>query len=249
LRGDPHPAHQEIENKMKRFASAEDLGLTKGEFAVLRHLDTPEKIQRFLNDRIRQNHELHGDTALSVRSVLEKRHAHCIEGAMLAACALWIHGEPPLLLYLSAVQDFDHAITLFRRNGCWGAISKTNHAPLRYRDPVYRTLRELAMSYMHEYTNRRGQKTLRSYSRSFDLRRIDPKEWVTNPKNCWHVVEQLLDTRHYPLINRRQERGLLTCERFVRESYDHPQYPHPGKPQRDAGAGTSGAHRRASPNK
>ena len=221
---------------MKRIASAEDLGLTKGEFAVLRRLDTPVKIQKFLNDRIVQNHELHGDTALSVRGVLQKRHAHCIEGAMLAACALWIHGEPPLILYLSATQDFDHAITLFRRNGYWGAISKTNHAPLRYRDPVYRTLRELAMSYFHEYTNRRGQKTLRSYSRSFDMRRIDPKLWVTNPKNCWSVVEQLLETRHYPLINRRQEERLLVCEKFVRESYDHPQYPHPGKPKRNAPA-------------
>ena len=155
---------------------------------------------------------------------------------MLAACALWIRGEPPLILYLSATQDFDHAITLFRRNGYWGAISKTNHAPLRYRDPVYRTLRELAMSYFHEYTNRRGQKTLRSYSRSFDMRRIDPKLWVTNPKNCWSVVEQLLETRHYPLINRRQEKRLLVCEKFVRESYDHPQYPHPGKPKRNAPA-------------
>jgi len=235
---------------MKRFARAEDLGLTKGEFAVLRRLDSPVKIQKFLNDRITQNHELNGDTALSVRSVLEKRHAHCIEGAMLAACALWIHGEPPLLLYLSAVRDFDHAITLFRRNGCWGAISKTNHAPLRFRDPVYRTLRELAMSYFHEYTNRRGQKTLRSYSRSFDLRRIDPKQWVTNPKHCWGVVEQILETRHYPLISRHQETRLLVCERFVRDSYDHPQYPHPGKPSKPGKqAGKQGVRQRLSPGK
>ncbi|MCZ7565575.1 MAG: hypothetical protein M5U08_18780 [Burkholderiales bacterium] len=148
---------------------------------------------------------------------------------MLAACALWIHGEPPLLMYLSAVRDFDHAITLFRRQGCWGAISKTNHAPLRYRDPVYRGLRELAMSYFHEYTNRRGQKTLRSYSRTFDLRRVDPKLWVTNPENCWGVVERLLDTRHYRLINARQERGLRVSGPFVRKSFDLPQYPHPHK--------------------
>lgn len=214
---------------MKRFARREDLGLTPGEFAVLQRLDTPWKIQDFLEHRVAQNHELTGDTALSVREVLRQRHAHCIEGAMLAASALWIHGEPPLLLYLTAVRDFDHAITVFRRHGCWGAISKTNHAPLRFRDPVYRSLRELAMSYLHEYTNRRGQKTLRKYSRTFDLRRVDPKLWVTNPKNCWSVVERILDTRHYPLVSKRQERDLRVSGPFVRKSFDQPQYPHPGK--------------------
>ncbi|MCL4800261.1 MAG: hypothetical protein KJ025_11795 [Burkholderiales bacterium] len=217
------------QDRTKRYARREDLGLTPSEFAVLQRLDAPRKIQDFLDDRVAQNHELTGDTALSVREVLRQRHAHCIEGAMLAACALWIQGEPPLLMYLSAVRDFDHAITLFRRHGCWGAISKTNHAPLRYRDPVYRSLRELAMSYFHEYTNRRGQKTLRSYSRTFDLRRVDPELWVTNPKNCWGVVERLLDTRHYPLISTRQERGLRVSGPFVRKSFDLPQYPHPGK--------------------
>src|ERR1043166_4610055 len=139
----------------KRRARREDLGLSAAEFRVLQRLRTPEKIQDFLN-ALPANFEPHGDTCLSVREVLKRRRAHCIEGAFLAACALWINGEPPLLLDLKATRDYDHVVALFRRGGCWGAISKTNHLPLRYRDPVYRTLRELAMSYFHEYANKRA---------------------------------------------------------------------------------------------
>ena len=131
------------------------LGLSRGEFAVLRRLDSPERIQAFLYG-LKQNFEPGGDTCNSVRVVLRTKRAHCIEGAMLAACALWVHGEPPLLLDLQAVHDFDHVVALFRRRGRWGAISKTNGVGLRWRDPIYRSLRELAMSYFHEYTDRKS---------------------------------------------------------------------------------------------
>jgi hypothetical protein len=127
---------------------------------------------------------------------------------MLAACALWVHGEPPLLLDLRAERDYDHVVALFRRGGCWGAISKTNPAVLRWRDPVYRNLRELAMSYLHEYANKRSQKTLRSYAGPFDLRRFAPEVWVTNGKNCWDVGATLDDLPHQPLLTRKQARGL-----------------------------------------
>ena len=120
------------------------------------------------------NHEVGGETILSVREVLRQRRAHCIEGAFVAACALWIHGDPPLVMHLDCdASDYPHVVALFRRGGHWGALSKTNGVALRYRDPVYRTLRELTLSYFHEYANRRGDKTLRSYSGAFDLRRID----------------------------------------------------------------------------
>ncbi len=191
----------------KRAARREDLGLTRSEFATLERLDTPQKIQEFVSS-LRSNFEVGGQTCLSVREVLRQRRAHCIEGAMLAACALWIHGEPPLLLDLQAERDYDHVVALFRRNGCWGAISKTNPPVLRWRDPVYRTLRELAMSYLHEYANKRGHKTLRRYSRPFDLRRIDPKDWVTNGKNCWDIGDAIDGTVHYPLITSRQAKQL-----------------------------------------
>ncbi len=207
-----------------RTARRQDLGLTRTEFAILRRLSTPHKIQDFVSS-LRANFERKGDTCLSVRQVLRRRHAHCIEGAMLAACALWIHGEPPLLLDLKAVHDFDHVVALFRRRGCWGAISKTNHAQLRYRDPVYRTLRELAMSYFHEYTNKKGRLTLRSYSRAFDLRKMDPKLWVTNGSDCWDMPEMLDEIRHYPLVTGKQVRLLCrrdAMERKVGALLEHP---------------------------
>jgi hypothetical protein len=201
----------------KRFARREDLGLTQAEFAVLRRLSTPEKIQDFLN-ALPANFEIGGETCMSVREVLRRRRAHCIEGAMLAACALWVHGEPPLLLDLRAARDYDHVVALFRRGGCWGAISKTNPSVLRWRDPVYRSLRELAMSYLHEYANGRGQKTLRSYAGPFDLRRFDPELWVTNGKNCWDVGETLDEIRHTPLVTKRQSRMLRLRDAMERKA-------------------------------
>ena len=185
-----------------RFARRENLGLSKAEFAVLERLSTPQKIQDFLN-RIPANFEVGGQTCLSVREVLRQRRAHCIEGAMLAACALWVHGEAPLLLDLRAERDYDHVVALFRRGRCWGAISKTNPAVLRWRDPVYRSLRELAMSYLHEYANKRNQKTLRSYAGPFDLRGFDPALWVTSEKNCWEIGATLDDMPHRPLLTKR----------------------------------------------
>ena len=147
---------------------------------------------------------------------------------MLAACALWVHGEPPLVMHLDCHEsDYPHVIALFRRAGCWGAISKTNGAPLRYRDPIYRTLRELALSYFHEYANRRGQKTLRSYSVPFDLRRLEAAAWITNPKSCWETHDRLAALRHYRLVTPRQERLLVPRDAFERRAGTVVEYPPP----------------------
>ena len=181
-------------------------------------LATPQKIQTFLNS-IPINHELSGETIHSVRSVIRHRRAHCIEGAMFAACALWVHGEPPLVMHLDcALSDYPHVVALFRRGSHWGAISKTNGAPLRYRDPIYRSLRELALSYFHEYSDLRGRKTLRSFSAAFDLRRIDSALWVTNEDDCQEVEDLLAGLRHYRLISRRQEPLLACRDPFEREA-------------------------------
>ena len=205
-------------------------GLSKRELAMLERLDTPQKIQVYLN-AIPINHELDGETILSVREVLRQRRAHCIEGAFLAALALWVHGEPPLLLHLDCdLSDYPHVIAVFRRKGCWGAISKTNGAPLRYRDPVYRTLRELAMSYFHEYFNKKYKKTLRSYSRTFDLRKMDPALWITRKEACEEIHECLVQARHYPLISAAQERLLSRRDPFERKASKLVQYPKPPKP-------------------
>jgi hypothetical protein len=213
----------------ERYAKRERLGLTAGEFKVLERLDTPLKIQAFLN-ATPINHELDGETVLSVREVIRQRRAHCIEGAMFAACALWVHGDPPLVMHLDCdLSDYPHVITLFRRGGAWGALSKTNGAPLRYRDPIYRTLRELSLSYFHEYSNRRGHKTLRSYSVPFDLRRLPLCEWVTNGKSCWPAHDRLVELRHYPLITARQARMLARRDAFERRAGKIVEWPRPEK--------------------
>lgn len=205
------------------------LGLSKGEFAVLRRLDSPAKIHDFLF-HLGQNFELDGrDTCHSVRSVLRLRRAHCIEGAMVAACAMWIHGEPPLLMDMQAVKDVDHVIALYRRGGCWGAYSKTNSFGLRGRDPVYRSLRELAITYFHEYTNKRGAKTLRTYSRPYDLRRMDASKWVTGEDGAWDLIDALEATRHYKLVTTRQTRLVRRADRFETKLGNLLQYKKPRK--------------------
>jgi hypothetical protein len=211
----------------RRFARREDLGLTPREFAVLRRLDTPQKIQRFLHG-LTQNFELEGDSCLTVQEVLRTRKAHCIEGAMLAACAFWVHGEPPLLMDMRAVRDYDHVVAVFRRHGRWGAISKTNGIGLRWRDPVYRTLRELAISYFHEYYNRRDHKTLREFSLPYDLRRVDPEVWVAGKKkHAWDVAEALDALRHFKLIDGRHVKAVTRRDEFERRVGGLLQYRRP----------------------
>jgi len=212
----------------RRKASRETLGLSRAEFATLRRLRTPERIQAFLYG-LKQNFERRGETCNSVRTVLREHRAHCIEGAMLAACALWIHGEPPLLLDLQAVHDFDHVVALYRRNGRWGAISKTNGIGLRWRDPIYRSLRELSMSYFHEYYNKRDRKTLRTYSVPYDLRRMQPADWITAEDGAWELIDNLEAARHYRLMSRAQARSLVRRDPFERELGNLLQYKRPGK--------------------
>lgn len=204
-----------------------ELGLTRGELAVLGRLRDPAAIQDFVT-RLPINHEPEGDTCFTVRAVLRERRAHCIEAALLAACALWLNGEPPLLIDFQAEGDWDHVAALFRRGGCWGSISKSNHVALRHRDPVYRTLRELAISYLHEYHNARGEKSLRTYSRPFDLRRVDPAMWVTGEAGAWEVEARLDATRHYPLLRPGQKRWLRRIDAMEWRSKRIVEYPEHG---------------------
>jgi len=169
------------------------------ERAVLRRLTTPEKIQRFLDDLV-YNKEPHGPTCRSPRRVLRDRTAQCMEGALLGAAALRVIGFPPLLLDLEAVRDDDHVLAIFQLRGCWGAVAKSNYAGLRYREPVYRTLRELAMSYFEHYYNLKREKTLRNYSRPVNLTRFDPIHWMTAEEDVWAVPEYLTVITHRPLL-------------------------------------------------
>lgn len=198
------------------FARGLRLGLSASHAATLARLETPERIQDFAT-AIPVNFEPRGDTCFSVAETLRRRRAHCIEAAFVAACALWMAGERPLLLDFQAVGDDDHVAALFRRRSCWGAISKSNHVGLRWRDPIYRTVRELGISYFHEYT-RHGRKALRRVSRPYDLRRHKPREWVTGRGPCWDVAEALDASPHLALVSPAQARRLRRRDPLERVS-------------------------------
>ena len=175
-------------------------GFHSGETRVLRALATPDRIQHFLDTRIGYNLEPDGDTLRSPRRVLRDRTAHCLEGALLASAALRVHGFPPLLVDLESVRDDDHVIAVFQRQRHWGAIGKSNYAGLRFREPVYRSLRELVMSYFEHYFNEAREKTLRHYSRPVNLSRFDRLHWMTAEDDLWPINEHLLGVPHVPLL-------------------------------------------------
>jgi hypothetical protein len=190
------------------------LGLTTAEERLLKKLTTPAKIQDFL-DRMPMNHEKGGETHRSVRAALRAKKAHCIEGALIAAAALLLQGEKPLLMDLKATsEDDDHVVALYRKNGYWGAISKTNHATIRFRDPVYKTLRELALSYFHEwFMNVNGKKTLRWYSDAFDLSTLGT-DWMTSEKNLWYLDGALNRRPHHKLVPKGNGRYLRAADKM-----------------------------------
>lgn len=186
---------------------------TKEEKKILQSLSTPAKIQDFLNTlefRIIGGNE----TCSSPRSVLRHRQAQCMEGAMFAAAALRFHGRKPLIVDLVATKhDADHVIAVFQIDQYWGAISKTNHGVLRYREPVYKSVRELVMSYFHEYflqSNRK--KTLRSFSKPVDLSRFDHLDWETNNEDNWFIPDYLTTISHTPILTDSQIKKLRPAD-------------------------------------
>ncbi|HKZ33779.1 MAG TPA: hypothetical protein VJ142_00880 [Candidatus Nanoarchaeia archaeon] len=196
------------------------LGLNKREIKILKGLNTPGKIQDFLN-RIPINFEEKGDTCMSPRMVLKNRKAHCIEGAMLAAAALRVHGEKPLVVDMTATKkDFDHVICVFKKDGKWGAIGKTNHAVLRYREPIYKSIRELVMSFFHEYFDDDGKKNLRSYSAPVDLSRFDHFNWMASEEDIWYIPDYLEKIKHFPILTRSQIAGLRKADRVELDAGD-----------------------------
>ena len=188
-----------------------DFGFTPRELRALRAFRTPAGVQRALEAM-----PYHiGSTAWSPRRVLGEGTAHCLEGAIFAAAALRVLGFPPLLLDLEAVQDTDHVIAVFRVRGHWGAIAKSNFSGLRYREPVYRSLRELAMSYFEGYVNLRGDRTLRAYSRPVNLARFDRTHpgWMTSDGDLWFIPQHLVGLPHRRLLTPAMTRSLSRVDR------------------------------------
>lgn len=196
--------------------------LTPAEGRLFARLNSPQKIQAYL-DRIPANFELNGDTTMSPRRMLRTRVAHCAEAALFAAAVLAFHGKPAWLMDLRALpSDQDHIVALFRQRGLWGAISKTNHAILRWRDPIYRSWRELAMSYAHEYCLPGGKKSLLAISRPFSLLRYKPSLWVAAEEDLHWLMDALDDSPHVPVapapamkIRRRSSRVELLAQDVV----------------------------------
>jgi len=184
---------------------------TSRELRCLRALRTPAGIQRALDA---MPYHL-ASSAWSPRRVLAAGTAHCLEGAVFAAAALDVLGFPPLLLDLVAVQDTDHVLAVWRERGGWGAIAKSNFSGLRFRAPVYRTLRELVMSYFDGYVNLRGERTLRAYSGPVSLARFDRlhRHWRTTDGDLWFIAEHLVTVPHTRLLTRAMEGRLGRVDR------------------------------------
>ncbi len=195
--------------------------LNESELKILKKLNTPAKIQDFLN-KLPVNFEEDGkETCMSPLSVLKTKKAHCIEGAFLAAAAIWLNkigtGKPLVVDLRGSNDDWDHVIAVFQagkgKNAKWGAVSKTNHAVLRYREPVYRDIRELVMSYFHEYTDEKntGKKTLRAFSDAVDLS-IFGKEWIFSDENLWHIHDYLDRVKHFDILDKQQLKQLRKAD-------------------------------------
>lgn len=192
--------------------------LTKEEEKLLVSLSTPAKIQDYL-DSLPFNFEKNGETCMSPRRVMRTGRAHCIEGAMLACAALMMHQEKPMILNLKVQKtDVDHVVALYRRNGFWGAISKTNHSVLRFRDPVYKTVRELAMSYFHEYfLLRDGTKTMTGYSRPINMRKFGTR-WMTSEEDLWHIAESMYDSKHEGVVPEKNRKFVCNASQIERDA-------------------------------
>jgi len=200
-------------------------GLTRGELVTLRRLDRPDKVQSYL-DGLTYNIERDRDTVRSPRRVMRDRTAHCAEGAFLAAAAFRVQGRPPLLVDLEAVRDDDHVLAVYRDRGLWGAVATSKFAGLRYREPVYRTVRELVLSYFEHYYNWDGERTLRAYSRPVSLARFDSIGWMTAEEDLWPLVEHLTAIRHTPLIPPAAARRLVRLDKRSYEAGLHGAPPH-----------------------
>ena len=192
----------------RQASTAPGFGFSPADLRKLRALKTPAGLQRFL-DELPYNLSF---TARSPKKVLHDRTASCLEGGIFAAAALRVLGFPPLIFDLEAEQDTDHVVAIFKLRGHWGAVAKSNFTGCRYREPVYRNLRELAMSYFNVYFNLRGERTLRRYSRPVNLAQFDRLDWMTTDKPVWFIAEYLCEIPHTALLRSTMEKKLTRVD-------------------------------------
>lgn len=190
------------------------MNFTKEELKFLKSLKTPAKVQDYLNS-IPFNFEKNGvDTIKSPLRSLREKNIHCFEGALLGAYILSLNGYKPMLLHLKTTKhDLDHVITPFKVGKYWGALSKTNHNVLRYREPVYKDIRELVMSYFHEYFLNDGSKTLREYSDILDLSK-EKRNWAIDEKDLWYIDKNLDRLKHYSIVPKEILKNLRKADKI-----------------------------------
>lgn len=176
----------------------------KDEIELLKTLNNPDKIQGFLDSMdYNPNYECR-----SPRWVIRKRSAHCFEGALFAAAALDFIGYKPLIVDMKAFNDDDHVIAIFREEGYWGAVAKSNFTSLRFREPVYRSLRELIMSYFDFFFNINREKSLRSYSLPFDLTSFNKRNWATTDEDLEYIGDKIESLHHFPVVSEKMIKKL-----------------------------------------
>ena len=201
--------------------------LTPAEHRAFARLDSPQKIQTYI-EKLPPNFELKGETCMSPRSVLKTRAAHCAEAAVLAVAAFIYHGKPAWLIDMQALpSDQDHIVTVFKERGLWGAISKTNHAVLRWRDPIYRNVRELMMTYAHEYNLNGGKKSMVAYSKPFSLARYAPARWLITPDHLDWLMDAVDASPHQPVAPKHALRRRRRTTRVELKSQDVTEWPVP----------------------
>lgn len=184
---------------------------TANEIRFLEGLKSPAGIQHFLNGT-----DYNPDyVTCSPKKIINNRRANCFEGALFAAAALRVLGHKPVIVDLMADNDDDHVIAIFKQNDCFGAVAKSNTTVLRFREPVYRTLRELVMSYFDFYFNTLGEKSLRSYSVPVDLSRFDKFNWMTTDDDLEFIGDYLFRIKHYPLLTKKMIKDLSVADKEV----------------------------------
>jgi hypothetical protein len=196
-------------NQRRRINMTPNAAWTREEASILERLDTPWRVQEYL-DSIPYNSD---HQTRSPRRVLRDGRAHCMEGALFAAAALRFHGHPPLLINLRAENDDDHVLAIYRWRGFIGVVAKSNFVGLRFREPIHRTLRELVLSYFEPYFNTLGDKSLRAYSRAFDLSAFDVMGWMTTEDDLECIGHRLDRVRHYPLLDEAMIENLSPVDR------------------------------------
>ena len=189
-----------------------NFGLTGRELRTLRSLSPPWRIQKFLDEL---DYDVKGEGCRSPRRVLRERKVQCMDGALFGAAALRVQGYPALIIDLESVLDTDHVLAVYRRNGCWGSLARSNFSGLRSREPVYPTIRDLVLSYVEHYFNLRRQKTLRRFSDPVDLAQFDERGWMTAEENLWYIPEHLCYIKHHRLWTPAQQKALGPVSRVV----------------------------------